>query len=56
MKNLIPMFEDYEKRSKDIAKRPSSRMKIPGLRSDQRQGLTGAAAKRFEDNFILLDS
>lgn len=52
---LVPHFEDYEKRNKDISRMPSSRVKIPGLRGDMRQGLSGDNAKRFEDNYMLLN-
>lgn len=56
IRHLIPDFEDYDKRNRDIAKRPSSRIKILGLLGDNRRGLSGSNVKRFEDNFINLNS
>lgn len=54
VKGLLPNFEDFDKRIKDIYKRPSARLKIPGLLGDKRRNLIGSKAKGFEDNYMLL--
>lgn len=54
VKGLLPNFEDFDKRIKDIYKRPSARLKIPGLLGDKRRNLVGSRAKGFEDNYMLL--
>lgn len=56
VRHLVPTFEDYDKRSKDITKRPGGRFKVPGLLGDQQRDLTGADAKRFDNNHILLNA
>lgn len=54
VKSLVPNFEDFDKRNKDISKSPSSRLRIPGLKSDHRQSRPGRDPKGFEDNYLLL--
>lgn len=54
-KALVPTFERMDKRNKDVTRRPTGSLKVPGLRGDVRRGLTGSKAKRFEDNRLLLD-
>lgn len=54
VQDLIPNFEDFDKRLKDCTKAPRNRLKIPGLLGDRRQGRVGQAKKDFDDNFLLL--
>ncbi|TVY35815.1 hypothetical protein LSUB1_G007092 [Lachnellula subtilissima] len=53
--NLIPVFERFHKRRKNIADRPTMRILIPGLKGDKERGLAGRAAKRFENNVLLFN-
>ncbi|KUJ10098.1 uncharacterized protein LY89DRAFT_675587 [Mollisia scopiformis] len=55
VRHLVPNFENHDKRSKDISRRPCSRIKIPGLRGDRERGLSGPAAKGFDNNFLILN-
>jgi len=55
VKDAVPNFEDYDKRNKNITKRPSGRVRIPELRGNRRQGSTGDDVKGFEDNMLLLN-
>ncbi|CAG8974761.1 hypothetical protein HYALB_00000372 [Hymenoscyphus albidus] len=55
VKQLVPDFENYDKRYKDITKRPAGSLRIPGLRGDMSRGLEGAESKGFEDNRLILD-
>jgi hypothetical protein len=53
--SFIPAFETHHKRRKNVMERPSLRLAIPGLKGDKERGLTGKAAKRFEESVMLLN-
>ena len=55
VRRAIPNFEENEKRFTNIYQKTSSSIEIPGLRGDMSRGLTGANAKRFDDNSMNLD-
>ncbi|KAH8748526.1 hypothetical protein BGZ57DRAFT_835412 [Hyaloscypha finlandica] len=54
VQGTIFTFENFVKRSIDVTKNLSGRVKIDGLRGDRQRGLVGAAAKGFEDNVLIL--
>jgi hypothetical protein len=54
VQGTIYTFENFVKRSIDVTKNQSGRVKIDGLRGDPQRGLVGAAAKGFEDNVLIL--
>jgi hypothetical protein len=54
VQGTIYTFENFVKRTIDVTKNPSGRVKINGLLGDRRRGLVGAAAKGFEDNILIL--
>jgi hypothetical protein len=51
----MPNFEIYDKRKKDVTRRPVNTVDIAGLRGDAQRGLTGHAAKRFEPGRLLMN-
>lgn len=54
VQGTIYTFENFVKRSIDVTKNLSGRVKIDGLRGDPQRVLVGAAAKGFEDNVLIL--
>jgi hypothetical protein len=52
--HLIPDFENEYKRRVNVMSRCGHRVYIAGLRGDEQMDRTGAAAKRFETNNLLM--
>ncbi|KAH6723782.1 hypothetical protein BKA61DRAFT_626706 [Leptodontidium sp. MPI-SDFR-AT-0119] len=55
-RHLVPNFEDFDKRTKDIAKMPRNRVHISGLVGDEDRVATGDGPKRFSNNYLNLNS
>ncbi|KAH7305661.1 hypothetical protein BKA65DRAFT_520707 [Rhexocercosporidium sp. MPI-PUGE-AT-0058] len=56
VRHLVPNFEDFDKRTKDISKMPRNRIHISGLVGDEDRVATGNGPKRFSNNYLNMDS
>ncbi|KUJ10085.1 uncharacterized protein LY89DRAFT_597110 [Mollisia scopiformis] len=52
--DVMVRFETYEKRNKDIMGRPSTQIKIPGLKARRPRTLPGNTPEKYQDNYLLL--
>ena len=56
VRHLVPNFEDFDKRTKDIAKMPRNRIHISGLVGDEDRAATSGGPKRFSNNYLNMNS
>ncbi|PVH73664.1 hypothetical protein DL98DRAFT_430923 [Cadophora sp. DSE1049] len=56
VRHLVPNFEDFDKRTKDIAKMPRNRIHISGLVGDEDRVESSGGPKRFNNNYLNMNS